>query len=280
MKKRKVLKELLTGAITVTMFVTLMSPVYAKTDSELVNQIKQTNLEATNGKTVLTSDVVSTNDTNQQIVTNIKSMVQVEVDGQYYNLELFQNNLFETSIELKKGKHIANLYVNGNEVKNGVEVSVDKDVEKVFFRLENGELKLSNKDEIIHKESIVGNFNGIEFLKEKGNNNTRYDIDAWNPAADNAELEYVGGGIYKRTFYFKKLDKDVTIADGGYKVAQDNKWDVSYGDNGNNVAVTIPKGSEQFTVFVDTINGKVYDSIRSGEFDLVQNSGNIKKNSI
>ncbi len=280
MKKRKVLKELLTGAITVTMFVTLMSPVYAKTDSELVNQIKQTNLEATNGKTVLTSDVVSTNDTNQQIVTNIKSMVQVEVDGQYYNLELFQNNLFETSIELKKGKHIANLYVNGNEVKNGVEVSVDKDVEKVFFRLENGELKLSNKDEIIHKESIVGNFNGIEFLKEKGNNNTRYDIDAWNPAADNAELEYVGGGIYKRTFYFKKLDKDVTIADGGYKVAQDNKWDVSYGDNGNNVAVTIPKGSEQFTVFVDTINGKVYDSIRSGEFDLVQNSGNIKKNSL
>ncbi|SDY35004.1 alpha-amylase family glycosyl hydrolase [Lachnobacterium bovis] len=280
MKKRKVLKELLTGAITVTMFVTLMSPVYAKTDSELVNQIKQTNLEATNGKTVLTSDVVSTNDTNLQIATNIKSMVQVEVDGQYYNLELFQNNLFETSIELKKGKHIANLYVNGNEVKNGVEVSVDKDVEKVFFRLENGELKLSNKDEIIHKESIVGNFNGIEFLKEKGNNNTRYDIDAWNPAADNAELEYVGGGIYKRTFYFKKLDKDVTIADGGYKVAQDNKWDVSYGDNGNNVEVTIPKGSEQFTVFVDTINGKVYDSIRSGEFDLVQNSGNIKKNSL
>ena len=103
MKKRKVLKELLTGAITVTMFVTLMSPVYAKTDSEFVNQIKQTNLEATNGKTVLTSDVVSTNDTNQQIITNIKSTVQVEIEGQYYNLELFQNNLFETSIELKKG---------------------------------------------------------------------------------------------------------------------------------------------------------------------------------
>ena len=34
-------------------------------------------------------------------------MYVLENEGQYYNLELFQNNLFETSIELKKGKHIA-----------------------------------------------------------------------------------------------------------------------------------------------------------------------------
>ncbi|SER93987.1 alpha-amylase family glycosyl hydrolase [Lachnobacterium bovis] len=270
MKKRKVLTELLTGALTITMFVTSLSPVYAKNDSDFVNQIKATNLrEADISQSVL-----------NKISTNVKSLVQVDVDGKFYTLNLYQNNLYEAQIYVAKGNHVLNVYLDGKLVKKDVDLKVVSQDEKIIVRLENGELKLSDRDEIIHKESIVGNFYGIEFLKEKEKLDTRYDIEAWNPSADNAELDYVGGGIYKKTFYFKKLDKDVTLSDGGYKVAQDKKWDVSYGDNGQNIGLTIPKGVDHITVLVDTLNGKVYDSIRCGDFELQQNEKNLKKNSL
>ena len=96
----------------------------------------------------------------------------------------------------------------------------------------------------------------------------RYDIAAWKPENANAELDYIGGGIYARTFYFNELAEDVEIADTGYKVAANDGWSLSWGNGADNIALTIPAGATELTVFVDTIDGVVYDSVRTEDFTI------------
>ena len=122
--------------------------------------------------------------------------------------------------------------------------------------------------------ALVGNFTGISFVDEDGK---AYSITSWNPADENAELTYIGGGIYKGTFKFKTLAEDVIVADGGYKVAFDDSWDFSIGEGSGNIALTIPAGTSQLTVYADAVRGIVYDSVRSANFTVVQNSGSLTK---
>lgn len=122
-----------------------------------------------------------------------------------------------------------------------------------------------NTEEFIETENIEEVDENTALMAEgvTSDESKRYDIAAWNPADKNAELDYLGGGLFQRTFYFKELAEELEIADGGYKAAANDGWDVSWGDGDGNVALTIPAGTSEMTVFVDTVNGVVYDSIRS-----------------
>ena len=205
---------------------------------------------------------------------NISDLVQVSAGDSLSEMELYLNGVFETAVALDAGTHEVEMLVNGAET--GLEKTVTLDSPAtVYFRYQGGELKDSVSEGIVHTAAFTGNFWGLGFVDDAGE---AYSIALWDPADANAELEYYGGGLYGRTFRFNTLESDVEISDGGYKVAFDDGWDYSIGNGGSNVAVTIPAGRSSFTVFVDEINQKIYDDVRTPDFELFQNEGTLMRN--
>ena len=198
---------------------------------------------------------------------SVTSSVQLQIDGAVVGyMDVYMNGVYELPASLTSGTHTATVLVDGEEVAtNSLETS--DETTTVYFRYQDGALSNSVSGTLVHTATLVGNFNGINFVDESGE---RYDISSWAPADSNGDLTYIGGGIYSRTFYFEELTEDVTIADGGYKVAFDGTWDYSIGEGSGNIALTIPAGSTSITIFVDEINGVVYDSVRSDTFEIAQ----------
>lgn len=206
----------------------------------------------------------------ENVKVTLSDIVAVNVDGTSYDMDLYLDGMFETGVDLSAGKHQVKVTVNGEDYLSGKEVSLDGN-EKVYFRLSNGTLKDSVNDEIVYEHAtLVGNFWGIEFVDDADN---RYDINNWSPADTNGDLEYIGGGFYKRTFKFKQLSDAVTLNDSGYKVAFNQNWDYSLGNDGNNIGLTIPAGASEWTVWVDEINKTVYDNFRIPSYTTNHNNG-------
>ncbi|MCD8326964.1 MAG: Ig-like domain-containing protein [Lachnospiraceae bacterium] len=201
--------------------------------------------------------------------TAVTSSVQLMIDDVITGcMDVYMNGVYELGMALTAGTHSVAVLVDGAEAATAsVDVTADG---TVYFRYQDGALSDSVNTKLVHTATLVGNFSGINFVDESGN---RYDIESWAPADSNGDLTYIGGGIYSRTFYFEALTEDVTVADGGYKIAFDEAWDYSLGEGSGNIALTIPAGSTSVTIFVDEINGVVYDSVRSDTFEIVQNSG-------
>lgn len=202
----------------------------------------------------------------------VTDYVQLKIGENTYDMDVYMNGVFESKVELAKGEYAASVLVNGKATEATSTVKVDAD-KNVYFRYADGTLINSISDAAtFHTAALVGNFNGIEFVDGEG---TRYDIASWKPSDANGDLTYYGGGLFGRTFQFKTLANDVTLADGGYKIAfdDDDKWKYSFGNGGDNIALTIPAGSTQLTVLVDEINQKVYDSVRTPDFIAKQNDG-------
>lgn len=199
----------------------------------------------------------------------VTNLVQVKLGDSLYTMDVFMNGVYEASVPVAAGDYTATLVVDGEETDITVSATAEADGTAIL-RLKDNALQVVT----VAPAALVGNFAGLEFVDAEG---TRYDIAAWAPADANAELEYLGGGLYKRTFLFGALEEDLTLADGGYKVAFNDSWDYSIGDGSDNIALTLPAGTASLTVLVDEVNGIVYDSIRSGSFELAQNSGSVQK---
>lgn len=183
-------------------------------------------------------------------------LVQIKLGDSIYPMETYYNGVYEYAKELDAGTYTAKILVNGEEKYTTKEVKL---AEKgtVYFRADDKEVKDSVNDALIHTAAFTGDFTGVNFEKAIAN---------WDPADANAELHYVGGGLYRGTFSFAALDADTAIE---YKVAFDDGWDYNVGAtgyNGDNVKVTLPKGSTSFTVVCDEPNGKLYDDVTS-KFD-------------
>lgn len=223
---------------------------------------------------------------NTYAVTEVKAesslqvtdKVEICVDGNNKGtMQLYQNGVFETKVSLAKGTHTIQLNKNGSTYGDAATVTIAEDTD-VYVRLQDGKVidSVNNQDQF-HTAAVVGNFTGLSFVDAA---NQSYEIEKWTPSDANAELTYVGGGIFKRTFTFQALETALTLGDGGYKVALDDAWEVSYGDGAGNIALTIPAGTTSLTVFADTIGGVVYDSVRSGNVTITQNSGDIEWNAL
>ena len=208
----------------------------------------------------------------------VSDLVQVKIGETVTDMQLYRNGVYEAACNLTAGTYEANLLVNGETVGDADSVTVSAD-QTVYFRYRDGAFQDSvNDNTLVHSAALVGNFMGIEFLSDPEDETSRYDIAGWNPADANAELAYIGGGLYERTYYFKELTEDVELADGGYKVAFDDAWGGDFGNGSSNIALTIPAGSTSITVLCDEINRVVYDSIHTPDFVIKQNSGAVNAN--
>lgn len=221
---------------------------------------------------VPTSVVVNAQVTDSSAL-KVEDHMQVIVDGNPAgSMQLYQNGVYEASLDLSAGEHTVKITKNSGTYENGITIHATE-AKTVHVRVKDGVVVDSvNQPEEFHTAALVGNLTGLSLCDEEGN---PYTIASWNPADANGELTYLGGGIFARTFYFEELEEDLTLADGGYKIALDDSWTVSYGQGSDNIALTIPKGTRKLTVYVDTLNKKVYDSVNSGTFEVTQNTGAI-----
>ena len=210
------------------------------------------------------------------IKTNLTSLVQVKVGDSFTDLKLYKNGLYEAAVNCQAGSYSAELYVDGNATGVKTDGTIDSD-SKVYFRFQNDDLK-SIAENDLPTETLVGGFSKQEIPEENKiyflDGETKRDV-GWNEGASVNNLNYVGGGVYSRTFTIESADNDRTVADNGYKVVQNYSWDTCFGDGESNIALTIPAGVGKLTIMLDSISGKVYDSINAGTFDYAQNNGAV-----
>lgn len=214
-----------------------------------------------------------------KVSPKVSDLVQIKVGDKTQTMDLYMKGVYETKLSGLSGEETVKLLVNGEET--SLTDNFTTNGGDVYVRLKDGILtdSVNNQDgkKLLHTAAFTGNFAGLEFLDDDGK---RYDIASWKPEDPNGELDYVGGGIYEKTFRMKELADNVEVQNGGYKVAFDDAWDYSIGDGKNNYAVTIPKGTTEFTVLCDEIKGVVYDSVRTPAFEVAQNNGAITKSSL
>ena len=214
-----------------------------------------------------------TEDTTAQLTSKVSDLVQVKIGDTLNTLDLYNNGVYEAKVALPAGESTATLLINGEETSLSDTVTLDA-AGDVYFRLQNGELKDSVNETIVHTAAWVGTIGDFSYLKDASDPESAYTIGSWTPADENAELDYIGGGIYERTFYMNAVETDTDIE---YKVAFDDGWDYSIGKDGNNAEITIPAGTTSVTIFCDEINGKLYDSVSSEPINITQNTGTVTK---
>ena len=247
MKKRKLMKKVTSLCLVLSMMGTL----------------PQTFTE-----TLITAEAADeVTDSFKTAVTNLVKLVIVREAAVLMNL--YTNGVYEGASSLQPGTYPVQLMVNGTAC-GALDTVVVTEAQTVYFRVQDGTLIDSvNQADKFHTAAFTGGFDGLSFVNEE---KEPYTIANWTPADPNAEFTYLGGGIYKRTFYFNPLEVDTDVQ---YKAAFDDDWTYSIGaaTESGNVEVKIPAGTSELTVYVDEINQVIYDSVRTANFTVTQNDG-------
>ncbi|MDU4117877.1 MAG: type I pullulanase [Clostridium perfringens] len=173
-------------------------------------------------------------------------------------LKKYKNGLYEGTLKLKAGNYNYKIAMNGtwdesygNNGQN-IALNLSKDSE-VIFRLDYKNKKvydsINNPDQFKTKAILAGNIKDI--------------IDGasdWNPGNDTEKLDYIGGGMYKKTFPIKESaqGKDISLE---YKVAYNGEW--NNGEVAENAKVVIPKGTKNITILSNYLDNYVKDSINN-----------------
>lgn len=206
----------------------------------------------------------------------VSDYLQIQCGDQTAGMQLYQNQVYEGKLALEAGSQKIQILRNG-QPDESLSVSVDvPEGQDIYVRVKDGQVSCSAGNTGVgmefHTAALVGNWQeqGIRFAGAQDG----FDV-AWVPEDPNAELKYCGGGIYSRTFTLAEaVAEDTEIQ---YKIAFDDTWDGDYSlgetRNGDNVKIVLPAGTTSFTVWVDDLNSKVYDSVRSQNLVVSQMSG-------
>ncbi len=175
----------------------------------------------------------------------VRDVIEVEIGGEVYAMSPFTGGVFETVVELEAGTYSASLIVNGVAPMSDTEIVVEN-AGKVAIRLTDEGITAT----AVKPAALVGN------LK------SQLGVCAdWDPANVDAEMTYLGNGLYTATLKFAALAVETALE---YKVAFNDNWDYSIGStgvNGSNVAIKIPAGTTSLTVLVDENTAKLYDDV-------------------
>ena len=171
---------------------------------------------------------------------SVGDTVKLSVGDASYDMLVYAGGVWEAALTGVTGT--AELVVNGTKTGETIELSGD-----TVVRLKNGALSTVN----VEPAAIVGSLSGINSA-----------ISDWSPDDPDAELTYVGNGWYSGTFAVSAA-AETTIQ---YKIAFNDGWADCIGSNGweggdTNISLTIPAGTTELKLMVDSGSAVVYDSI-------------------
>lgn len=191
--------------------------------------------------------------------TDWGDLLQVSVnDGEKNLMSLYNNGLYEGKAVLSSGENTYRIFLNGTAIKEGTISS--EDGEEIYIRYQSFQDKVTTwkdgADAFKSPATWVGNFSNL--TKEDGS--LYFAFNDWAPSDSNANLDYIGGGCYKKTFTFDGADSEKSMV---YKIAFGGDW--SHGAvPGSDKTLTIPEGSTSITLWANTITEDTFDSLTDG----------------
>ncbi|QNK40439.1 alpha-amylase family glycosyl hydrolase [Caproicibacter fermentans] len=189
-------------------------------------------------------------------------------------MDVYTNGVYEAAVELEAGEH--NYQILGTHKSVTVPESGT-----VYIRYSQKGLQdsVNNPDAFPKSATWVGGIDAIGALGTDGK-----VLGKWKQDDPNAHLVYIGGGIFTRTFKLQEPLKQDTPLE--YKVAFNDSWDWAVGADGSsasgagNVKITVPKGTEEISIFADYTDhsdgkGILTDSIATPGFFVKSGGDNI-----
>lgn len=175
------------------------------------------------------------------------------VNGVSYDFTYYGNDVYEVAVPVSSGASIINVTFLGEDL-GATKVDMTEEGE-VILRIANGKLldSVHSADKFQDSAAIVGDFSGVTFANG-------VEITNWDPADVDGDMEYIGGGLYKKTLTYDELAVDTAIS---YKVAFNDSWAYSIGDGAGNVEVVLPAGSTEYTVICNEITGDIFEASKT-----------------
>ncbi|WP_196808086.1 discoidin domain-containing protein [Butyrivibrio sp. AE3006] len=205
--------------------------------------------------------------------------LQVRVGENTANMALYDGNMYEAVLPFSAGENTVSILVNGKVVKEKV-CNASKASQDVTVRY------FADNDKVVtgfdtHKD---GNGNVVQDIKKianwTGNFFNRAGINefkefgGWDQANVLSRLDYIGGGVFKRTFTYTVPESSISYE---FKINFDGVW--SNGEvPSSNATVTFPaseKETDTFVLFVNSTTGEWFDSINSGKIAYKLADGSV-----
>ncbi|WP_167958318.1 alpha-amylase family glycosyl hydrolase [Anaerosporobacter faecicola] len=189
-----------------------------------------------------------------ETVRRLDDKVELVVGGQPYTMNLYSDGVYEIAVPAASG---AAIEVNVNGTKAGSSTWETAGTNDVYVTYN------SVTKEIQNSISNSGAFKQSATWVGKLSDLTGADLADWTPGDEKADLDYMGGGIFQKTFGFSELESDFVLQHDGYKVAYNHDWGNGEVSDGDKVALTIPSGSNQITVYANSRTGYITDSVNT-----------------
>lgn len=219
--------------------------------------------DAVNCTSLLGGEDENEEEDTEEVVTGISAelgdLLQVSVNGGEKQLmSPYTNGLYEGNVSLKKGKNTYRIYLNGDLFKKGtIEADTAEEIAVRYLSFQDRVLtKYDGADAYKYPATWVGSFSDVT----KADGSKYISLSDWAPGDSNGNLDYIGGGSYKKTFTYDALETEKSME---YKIAFGGDW--NHGAvPGSNKSLTIPKGSDEITLWVNTITEETFDSVTDG----------------
>ncbi len=204
-----------------------------------------------------------------EATVNVGDYLQIKVGAATTDMSLYTGNMYEATASFAAGAKDFSILCNGAEIYKGA-ITPSESAQNIiirYFAKDNTVVTGQDTHEDANGNPVqdikkvanwTGNFfsrTGIEEFKEFG---------GWDQASPLSTLDYIGGGVFERVLtYTVPTEASVTYQ---YKINFDSTW-----NNGevpaDNKSVTFPvsgKGTDTFTLWVNSITGELFDSINDG----------------
>ncbi|WP_155832309.1 discoidin domain-containing protein [Butyrivibrio sp. MC2013] len=193
--------------------------------------------------------------------------LQVRVGERISDMALYDGNMYEATALLTAGDNKLEILANGEAIAER-SCSISASSEEVIIRY------FADKDKIVTGKDVHYDVNGnpVQDIKKKanwtGNFFSRTGIEefkefgGWDQNNALSRLDYIGGGVFKRTFTYTVPETAVPYQ---FKINFDGVW--SNGEvPSENANVTFPasdKETDTFVLFVNSVTGEWFDSINA-----------------
>lgn len=201
---------------------------------------------------------VSAAEDSQTVTIEPGDVVEVSVNnGDKSLMSLYKNNYYEGKISLQEGENTYQVFSNGKEVQSATITAEQERDTWVRYDAKENKTTTPGTDSFLYPATWVGNFSNVA-----NDDGERYFMFGdWAPDDGNANLDYIGGGSFKKTFTCEAMDSSETME---YKVAFGGDWNHGAVPDSNKT-LTFPAGSSEITLWANAISSETYDSITDAE---------------